>query len=195
MWSGATTESGCRRALTAADLTRHRSIPVTAPACTLVDLAATLGERDLERAISQADKLGLTDTDRLLAVLERTPRRPGVAVLRETLTRHTFRLADSELERLFMPLAVDAGLPVPLTRQVVNSYRVDFWWPELGLVVETDGLTYHRTPAQQAADRRDQAHTAAGVTQLRFTHWQVCFDPRHVVKILARVVRRLVSAT
>jgi very-short-patch-repair endonuclease len=128
-------------------------------------------------------------------VLERAPRRPGVAILRETLTRHTFRLTDSELERLFIPLAVDAGLPVPLTRQVVNGYRVDFWWPELGLVVETDGLTYHRTPAQQAADRRrDQAHTAAGLTQVRFTHWQVRFDPRHVVKTLARVVRRLASA-
>jgi very-short-patch-repair endonuclease len=184
-----------RRALTAADLTRHRSIPVTAPACTLVDLAATLGEGDLERAISQADRLGLTDPDRLLAVLERAPRRPGVAILRETLTRHTFRLTDSELERLFIPLAVDAGLPAPLTRQVVNGYRVDFWWPELGLVVETDGLTYHRTPAQQAADRRrDQAHTAAGLTQVRFTHWQVRLDPRHVVRTLARVVRRLASA-
>ncbi len=34
-----------------------------------------------------------------------------------------------------------------------------------------DGLRYHRTPAQQAADRRrDQAHAAAGLTPLRFTH-------------------------
>jgi len=46
--------------------------------------------------------------------------------------------------------------------------------PELGLVVETDGLRYHRTPAQQARDRRrDQLHTAAGLTTLRFTHAQV----------------------
>ena len=36
------------------------------------------------------------------------------------------------------------------------------------LVVETDGLRYHRTPAQQSRDRRrDQAHTAAGLTPLR----------------------------
>jgi very-short-patch-repair endonuclease len=184
-----------RRALTAVDLSRHRSIPVTAPACTLIDLAARLDEGELERAISEADKLGLTDPDRLLPLLEKLPRRPGVAILRNTLTRHTFRLTDSELERGFIPLAVAAGLPVPRTRQIVNGHRVDFWWPAFRLVVETDGLTYHRTPAQQAADRRrDQAHTAAGLTQLRFTHWQVRFDPQHVVETLARVARRLAPA-
>ena len=57
-----------------------------------------------------------------------------------------------------------------MTRQRVNGFEVDFFWPTLGLVVETDGLRYHRTPAQQARDRvRDQAHTAAGLTPLRFT--------------------------
>ena len=56
---------------------------------------------------------------------------------------------------------------MPLTRVRVNGYEVDFYWPDLGLVVETDGLAYHRTPAQQAADRvRDQAHTAAGLVQV-----------------------------
>lgn len=47
--------------------------------------------------------------------------------------------------------------------------RVDFYWLELGLVVEVDGAAYHRTPLQQAADRkRDQRHAAAGRTCLRF---------------------------
>ena len=97
------------------------------------------------------------------------------------LDRRTFRLTDSELERRFLPLARAAGLPVPLTRQRVNGFEVDFFWPDLGLVVETDGLRYHRTPAQQARDRlRDQAHTAAGLTPLRFTHAQVRFEPGHV---------------
>ena len=52
---------------------------------------------------------------------------------------------------------------MPLTKVWVNGFEVDFFWPELRLVVETDGLRYHRTPAEQARDRlRDQAHTAAG---------------------------------
>ena len=78
----------------------------------------------------------------------------------------------------------------------MNGFRVDFYWPELGLVVETDGLRYHRTPAQQARDRqRDQAHTAAGLTALRFTHAQVRYEPDHVKATLAAVRERLEVGT
>jgi very-short-patch-repair endonuclease len=73
----------------------------------------------------------------------------------------------------------------------VNGFKVDFYWPELGLVVETDGLRYHRTPAQQARDRfRDQAHATAGLTPLRFTHAQVRFEPGHVQATLIAVAHR-----
>ena len=59
-------------------------------------------------------------------------------------------------------------------------------------MVETDGLRYHRTPAQQARDRlRDQAHTAAGTPHLRFTHAQVCFEPAHVLAMLTETASRL----
>jgi very-short-patch-repair endonuclease len=86
-------------------------------------------------------------------------------------------------------------MPDPFTGAMVNGFEVDFHWPELGLVVETDGLRYHRTPAQQARDRlRDQAHTAAGLTTLRFTHAQVRFEARHVAQTLEAVVRRLAQA-
>jgi hypothetical protein len=82
-------------------------------------------------------------------------------VLREVLDRRTFTLTDSELERRFLPIARSAGLPPPRTGHYLNGFKVHFFWPELGLGVETDGLRYHRTPAQQSRDRlRDQAHTA-----------------------------------
>jgi very-short-patch-repair endonuclease len=59
-------------------------------------------------------------------------------------------------------------------------------------VVETDGLRYHRTPAEQARDRlRDQAHTAAGLTQLRFTHEQVRYWPHYVRRILTATASRI----
>lgn len=85
-----------------------------------------------------------------------------------------------------------AGLSPPRTGSRVNGFKVDFYWPDLGLVVETDGLRYHRTPKQQAKDRlRDQAHTAAGLTCLRFTYAQVALEPAHVRATLAAVVGRL----
>jgi very-short-patch-repair endonuclease len=114
--------------------------------------------------------------------------------LRAALERRTFVLTDSALERRFVPLARVAGLGPPLTGVRLNGFKVDLYWPELGLVVETDGLRYHRTPAQQARDRlRDQRHTAAGLTPLRFTHAQVAFEPGHVRSVLEAVVRRLVA--
>src|SRR5205814_5987973 len=125
----------------------------------------------LEAAVNEADKLDLITPERLRQALEAIARRPGLAALRRLLDRDTFVLTDSELERRFLPIARAAGLPKPLTRVHLNGFKVDFYWPEFDLVVETDGLRYHRTPAQQARDTlRDQAHAAAGLTRLRFTH-------------------------
>jgi very-short-patch-repair endonuclease len=81
-----------------------------------------------------------------------------------------------------------------MTQHWLHGFRADFYWPELGLVVETDGLRYHRTPARQGRDRvRDQALTAAGLTILRFTHAQVRYAAKHVEATLRRVVRRLAA--
>jgi very-short-patch-repair endonuclease len=158
---------------------------------TLVDLAG-IDDRRLERAVNEADRLGLIDPSALRAALEAYRGRHGARRLRELLDRRTFRLTDSELERFFLPLAAQVGLPLPLTRQQVNGFRVDFFWPELRLVVETDGLRYHRTPAEQARDRvRDQTHLAAGFTPLRFTHEQVRYEAGYVRETLRDVARRL----
>ena len=90
-----------------------------------------------------------------------------------------------------MRLVERADLPLPLTQQQVSGFRVDFFWPELGLVVETDGLRYHRTATQQSRDRiRDQAHVAAGLAALRFTHTQIRFDPCEVIATLRQVAER-----
>jgi very-short-patch-repair endonuclease len=173
------------------DRATHREIPVTAPIATLIDLATSLSRDEREAAVNEADKLGLVDSETLRAALDEVRARPGVAALRRTLDAPTFTLTDSALERAFLKLARQSGLPRPETQAIVNGYRVDFFWPELGLVVETDGLTYHRTPAQQARDReRDQAHTAAGLTALRFTHAQVSREASRVRSTLQAVARR-----
>jgi very-short-patch-repair endonuclease len=89
------------------------------------------------------------------------------------------------------PIARAAGLPEPLTQAYVNGYRVDFYWPDLRLVVEADSLRFHRTPAQQRRDtERDQAHAMAGLIPLRFTHSQIAYEPRYVRKVLEAVRAR-----
>ena len=176
-----------RSCLTEADVTERRAIPVTTPICTLIDIATRVGRDELEAAINEADRLDLVDPETLRTAVDRT-RRPGSGILRRILDRRTFALTDSQLERCFLRLARQAGLSRPETGAYVNGFKVDFYWRDLGLVVETDGLRYHRTPARQARDRlRDQTHAAAGLTPLRFTRAQVHFEPEHVQRTLAAV--------
>jgi very-short-patch-repair endonuclease len=163
-------------------------IPVTSPVQTLLDLATRLGRDSLEGAVNEADKLDLVDPEALREALQHRPGEPGVAVLRRTLDRRTYTMTDTELERRFLPIARRVGLDKPFTQRWVNGFQVDFWWPDRGLVVETDGLRYHRTPAEQARDRvKDQIHLAAGLIPLRFTRAQVRYEPAFVEKILRDV--------
>ncbi len=181
-----------RPALPAEAITTRLSIPLTQPVRTFLDLATVTGPKGLERAINDADKRDVIDPDALRRALDDCPGQPGIRPLRRILDKHTFRLSDDELELLFRPLATAAGLPVPLTKMIVNKFEVDFFWPDLRLVVETDGWRYHRTPAAQTRDAlRFQAHTAAGLTPIRFSHYQVKYEPRHVLDVLRKTATHL----
>jgi very-short-patch-repair endonuclease len=184
-----------RAALPANERTERHGIPVTSVVRTLVDLATGLRRDELEAAVNEADRLDLIDPEHLREALDDTAGRRGAARLRGLLDRRSFTLTESALERRFLAIVRRAGLPLPLTQQQVNGFRVDFWWPKCQLVVETDGLRYHRTPAQQARDRRrDQAHVAAGLTPLRFTHAQVAYEPAEVERILRAAATRAPTA-
>jgi hypothetical protein len=181
-----------RPSLLAKDVTKRSGIPVTCPARTLLDQATELGPVALERAVNDADKRDLIDPEELRATLDDYAGEPGVRVLRILLDRYTFQFSDSDLEIFFRPIARAAGLPQPLSKADVNGFEVDFFWPDLGLVVETDGLQYHRTPFTQARDhRRDQTHTAAGLTPLRFPHYQIRYEPANVREVLRKTAAQL----
>jgi very-short-patch-repair endonuclease len=181
-----------RPTLSPDETTTHLDIPLTQLVRTLIDLATELPRNRLERAVNEADKRDLIDPESLRAALDDHAGEPGVRVLRRLLDRNTFRLSDSGLEVRFRRLAEEAGLSMPLTKQWVNGFEVDFYWPELGLVVETDGLRYHRTASAQYRDAlRDQTHTASGLTTLRFSHRQVMYEPTHVRRVLQRTAANL----
>ena len=183
-----------RPALQPSEIVATNGISATTPARTLVDLATELGPVALERAVNEADKHDLIDPEALRARLDSYAGQPGAPLLRRILDKRTFRLSDSDLEIYFRPIAADAGLPPPLTKQVVNGWEVDFYWPHLGLIVETDGLRYHRTPSAQARDaQRDRAHVLAGMSPLRFTHYEVKYERDRVKAALIRAKQTLRS--
>jgi very-short-patch-repair endonuclease len=181
-----------RPSLAADDLVLRDDIPVTSPVRTLVDLATELDPIALERAVNDADKRDLVDPEALRDELARFAGDPGIRPLRHLLDKIFFRLSDSDLEIYFRRIVRVAKLPLPLTKQRVNRFEVDFFWPDLGLVVETDGLRYHRTPSAQLRDaRRDRAHVMAGMTPLRFTHYEVRYEPGRVRTALVKTIAML----
>jgi hypothetical protein len=181
-----------RPSLGAGRVASHDGIPVTTPVQTLIDLSTQLTPNKVERAVNEADKRDLIDPETLRAELDDCLGEPGVPLLRGLLDKRTFRLSDSELEILFRPIATEAGLPPPLTKEIVNGWEVDFFFPDLGLVIETDGLRYHRTPSTQTRDaRRDRAHTLAGMTPLRFTHYEIKYESAQVRSELRRIAATL----
>jgi very-short-patch-repair endonuclease len=169
-------------------------IPLTDPVSTLVDLASCGPDWRLERAINEADRLDLVDPETLRATIDLLPARPGFARLRRLLGGRP--LTDTGLERRFLAIARLAGMPPPETQAWVNGYRVDFYWPHLGLVVEADGWRYHRTAGAQATDhRRDQAHMTAGLTTLRFAEDQIRYEPGEVKRTIATIADQLANVT
>lgn len=181
-----------RPSLAARNIVRHDDIPVTSPIQTLLDLADELGSIPLERAVNDADKRGLVDPETLREKLSHYSGQAGARPLRRLLDKLFFQLSDSDLEIYFRRIVKAAKLPMPLSKQRVNRFEVDFFWPNLGLIVETDGLRYHRTPSAQVRDaRRDRAHVMAGMTPLRFTHYEVRYEPGRVRLALDRTITML----
>jgi very-short-patch-repair endonuclease len=168
-------------------------IPVTDPISTLVDFASCAPEWRVERAINDADRLDLVDPEALRRIVAGLGPRPGMACMRRLL--HLDALTDTGLESRFLAIVRAASLPLPETQVVVNGYRVDFYWPNLGLVVETDGWRHHRTSGEQSTDRRrDQAHMTAGLTTVRFGEDQIRYRPDEVRRALAAIIARLEKA-
>ena len=179
-----------RRSWDEAESTVHDGIRVTTVLRTLLDLAAArLPREQLLDAVGEADRSGLLRVPDLRTALVDAAGARGTRRL-TALVGPDYRRTDSRLERRFLELVRDAGLPLPETQHQLGRHRLDFFWPEHALDVETDGLTYHRTPEQQAKDRiRDQELTARGMTVLRFTRAQVHDDPGGVVATLRQVMR------
>jgi very-short-patch-repair endonuclease len=164
---------------------------------TLFDLAAVLDQRQLERAINEADYLRLTDPLSLPSLLARHPRRKGAATLRRALAVRAAGATRtrSELEELLLSLLDRHGLPRPrINLYIPGIGEVDCAWPAARLVVELDSRQAHATLAAFERDReRDRLLTAAGWRVIRVTWRQLDPDPTAVMADLGRLLGATVS--
>jgi very-short-patch-repair endonuclease len=162
------------------DVRIERGIPATSPICTVIDLSRQLPGFHLERVINEAVNRDLIDLDEL-----REAARGRSSAIGRRLERDSFVVTDTVLEQRFLRIVRRTSLPLPETQVRLPGGRVDFYWPELQLVVEADSLRFHRTPFQQRSDAlRDQTHFKSRLRTLRFTHWQICREPEYVESVL-----------
>jgi very-short-patch-repair endonuclease len=118
------------------------------------------------------------------------------ALTRDALAKRLITPADvpagadntrSRLERGMLKLVRRAGLPEPLLNHRIGPYTVDFFWPDYGLVVETDGWATHGYRAAFERDRARDAHlAAAGLAVLRITERRLVREPYRVVAQIAQ---------
>jgi hypothetical protein len=179
------------RRLEPADASIVDGVPVTAIPRTLVDLASVVNRRQLARAFEQADRLGLLHVDDVEAVCERSRGRRGVGTLRAIIAaaKPASAFLRSELERRFLELCDEAGLPRPSMNLFTEGFEVDASWPDQRVVVELDGWEYHRTHADFERDRaRDARLEVAGYRVVRFTDKTVETDAAGVVDTVRRLL-------
>lgn len=165
--------------------TRREGIPVTTAARALVDVAAHLRRRDLERAVEQAVVIGAATQSELADAA--ATKRKGAATVRSVLADTTTpSLTRSEAERRLLELIRSAGLPHPIANARLMGYEVDLLWPKHRLVVEVDGFAFHASREAFERDRaRDAALQAAGYRVIRVTWRRLVEEPYAVVATLA----------
>lgn len=177
-----------RRPIDARDATVWRAIPVTSVARTLVDLAAVLSVDELARVCHEAGVRHRTTPKHVAAALARCPRARGATKLRRVI-HGDVPVSLSVLERRFLALLRDAGLPLPVTNRPAGGRRVDCRWPEHRLTVELDSYRYHSSRHAWEQDRRREREARArGDDFRRFTYGDVFESPGPMLRELRRAL-------
>lgn len=172
------------------DLRRREGLPVTSPPRTIIDLAAEASDEDLEEAVAVAFHRDFASPEEIIAAVARAPRSRGVPRLRRLLeTGEASGLTRSWAEHRMRSLLKAAELPQPLANVPLLGYVADFLWPELKLIVETDGFGFHSSRTAFEHDRRrDQKLAAAGYTVIRVTRRQLRDEHLAVIARIAQAI-------
>ena len=166
------------------------AIPVTSVPRTLLDLAATLPTQ-LNHAFEEADRLGLLSRRAVSGLLARSAGHPGLGRLAKLVQDWPAPTEDarSELERRFLRLCIEEGLPAPAMNVTVCGFVVDALWPDAKLVVELDSYGFHGHRQAFERDReRDAVLQLAGYRVVRVTWRRIERERTALVRILGALI-------
>jgi hypothetical protein len=176
------------------DFIRHKGIPVTSAARTLLDLATIRPERALRRAARQAQAMRLVNIRQILDVIDRSHGHPGVGALRAVVQRGAAPTR-SMLEDRLLDLLDGAGIERPEVnaplRFNASTIIPDFIWRDRRLAIEADSVTWHDHKLTREHDADKQAILEAhGWRVVRVSWEQTVERPRQT---LARIQAALTS--
>lgn len=175
-----------------------QGIPITTIERTLMDLARTLGDRIVLKAMRSAIHQQLTTPAQIDGAIGQLGGR-GVGGTRRM--RRVLRLAEDDesgsvAEVDLRMIILDAPVPTPVQQMRVrlssatNAYP-DFAWPDRMRIVEVDGFGAHGTPEQVQNDlRRQNLLMELGWEIRRFTATEVRDQPLRVRADLVKFVNR-----
>lgn len=180
------------------DRARAQGLPVLSGARTVIDLCRTAGPEALTRALDSGLRDGRFNENLLhrRIVALRSKGRYGLPKLLDVLAGiEVTRGGHSWLERRYLSLLADAGLPRPTTQRVLTKagdrlVRVDCYFPGTPVVVELLGYRFHASSAQLTRDAaRLNALMLDGYAPYQFTYAQVTECPDEVLEITAEALR------
>ncbi len=181
--------------LTAQDVTTVNGIPCTNVARTLLDLAAVLRRRPVERAFDQAEMERTLNLRAIADQLARNPNHRGAKIVKAILAEHYIGKTPtaSELEEAMFALCQRTRMPLPEVNQWLDlgdgepPIKADFLWRRQRVILETDGAKYHGThQARERDPRRDQRAMLAGWRPIRTTWRQVMHRPHELEATMPR---------
>lgn len=186
-----------RRPLPQCDLTQRWSIPVTAPARTVIDLSRMIDPGLLRRIFDELLRTRQLTEEQLLRRLssEEPLPRYSSATLNSLLLGHTPVAGrghgDSPPEDWVFDTIVAAGLPVPVRHYIVvvdgEIRELDMAYPEMLIAIEYDGWTIH-------ADRSHFHKDREKVSALQLLGWIVLqVTSGWTAELLVERVRRAIA--
>jgi len=165
---------------------------MTALPRTLLDLAASVRYEWLERMVERSEELQLFDLLAVEELLARTVGHHGHGRLRKAIALYKpSSFTRSSLEKRFLELCMEAGLPQPRTNYVEQGFELDCYWPEYRFAVELDLFETHGTRAAFERDRKRQEDLLlAGIGMTRVTGPRLEREPEEVIRRVARLLEQ-----
>jgi hypothetical protein len=177
-------------ALTHEDRALREGVPVTSLPRTFLDLAAVVRFEWLEKMVERSEELRLFDLRAVDELLARTVGHHGHKRLRRAIALYApSSFTRSGLERRFLQLVLEAGLPQPRMNYVEHGLELDCYWPEHRFVVELDVFETHGTHAAFERDRKRQEDLLLeGIQMIRVTGPRLEREPEEVIRRVARLL-------